>query len=531
MGGWPWPLDAVQGWFESFWSSILEGVAFIADLVEAQLAVVVQALGAAIAAAQSAILGTLDTLGAALDGAFSSIAGAISNAVGAFVSQIVDAFSTFFNVIGQVLGAIGNAIADAVSSAFDVLVNALQGFVDAVVSAAAAAADVIVKGLEAIWSFLVDQVAPAVASAVTAALGWVNDALSSAKDTILNLILDAAPRSPEPGIEAAIAVAGAVGITGLSIHLATTIAEAAHPIHRFNATNLGIWIMESTGAARIPAETFGTIWQVALGIPLRQELNAMFRREIPGVADLVRFLTREAFLPGEAVERQVEEFGRWMALQGFADRWQTSFWHAHWRIPSRQEAVEMFHRGLIDLQGVQDLLVLNDIMPEWVDPLMALTFRTPSRAELERIVEVEDVPEERLVAWLKADGISDELIPTYLALVRGRRLIRIHTRVETLVRRGLRDGFLQEEAFRGIMKDFRFSPAVIDAELKLAKLDYNLDFQEDLVRMWVEAFRKGEVTAEELLTELVALGMVEDRAGLLVYREQLRKLPKPKVVA
>ena len=42
--------------------------------------------------------------------------------------------------------------------------------------------------------------------------------------------------------------------------------------------------------------------------------------------------------------------------------------------------------------------------------------------------------------------------------------------------------------------------------------------------------RKGEVEAPELTSELVLLGMVRDRVGIIVTREELRKLKTPKKV-
>jgi len=479
MGGWPWPLDSVQGWFESFWRTVNEGVS---------------AIGSALASG-------IGALGAQLSSGISQLQAGLGSLLGQIWSRILEARDV---VVGAVQGAIV-VFEDALGAVGDAVLNGLRALWDGFAAALGAAA-----------AFIKDRILQPIIDAIQAALQVVADTIKGLASTFLETLQAMAPHSPIGGLEAGIVALGLAAGFEIVAAGASTVLDAVHPFHSLETKLLVFRAFGATGISGIGPAVLGRIFETAILKPMQHELNETYTREIPGAADLVRFVVREQISP--------EELELWVKRQGFSPKWSQAYWGAHWVPPSREEAVELYHRGVYGLQDVTKWLVINDRLPSTIPDLMALTFRTPSRAELERIVEVADVDEDRLRTWLRADGVSDELLPTYLSLVRGRRLVRILTRAETLVRTEVQAGRLQLDEARRILEEFRFAPEVIDAELRLAKRARELQLREELQNVAVEAFRRALLTKGALVEELQALGLEEDRVGSIVALEEIRRV-------
>ena len=498
MGGWPWPLDAVQGWFESFWRGVTEGLNAIASQLTASVNSLTSSISAGLGALGDALRrALLDAVGA-LQAGLASLASGILTGLQGVQDVVVGAVSGAFAVVEDVLGDVADSILNGLKAIWDGLLVAFQ----------------------VVWSWLSDNVFRPILDLIRGAFEAAADAIKGLARTFVDTVLAMAPHSPAGGLEASIVAFGlAAGFQIIAAGAATAL-DAVHPFHSLEVKQLVLSAFSATGISAIGPAVLSRIVDVALIKPAVQELNEMYVRELPGPSDLVRFVVREQISP--------EELELWLKRQGFGPKWSTAFWGSHWVVPSREEAVELFHRGAYTLQQVTDNLVLNDRKPDAIPDLLSLTFRTPSRAELERILEVADVAPDRLEAWLRADGVSDELLPVYRDLVRGRRLVRILTRVESMVRTEIRAGRLQVAEARALMSTFRFAPEVIEAELDVAKRERDLELREELQKIAVERFKKGEIEDRDLAQGLLELGFDQERVGTIVALEKLRKLPKPK---
>ncbi len=437
---------------------------------------------------------------------------------GIFISPLLKASGTDY--FGQITKPIVDALrefADGLGKAFDGVVGVL---VDGVSKALGAIWDGLVKGATAVWDFLRDRVLKPILDAIQAALDAAAQAVKGLARTFVDTIVAMAPHSPAGGLEAGVVALGlAAGLHVVAAGAATAL-DAVHPFHSLEIKQLVFAAMASTGIASIGPAVVGRIFETAILKPMQQELNETFVREIPGPGDLVRFVVREQIAP--------DELELWLRRQGLGPKWSQAFWGAHWVPPSREEAVELHHRGIYTLQQVTDALVINDRRPDTIPDLLALTFRTPTRAELVQLGEVTDVDEDRLKAWLRADGVSEELLPTFLSLVRSRRIVRILTRVESLVRGEVEAGRLGIDEARSILQEYRFAPDVVEAELGLAKRARDLQLRTELQAIAVARFQKGESTDGDLATDLGDLGLDPDRVGTIVTLEKIRKLPRPR---
>lgn len=125
-------------------------------------------------------------------------------------------------------------------------------------------------------------------------------------------------------------------------------------------------------------------------------------RALPGPADIVRFMVRDVD-DGNLVGRfgLDDEFGQKFAgltaeyaeAAGVDPDLMKRFWRAHWSIPSPSQLLEMFHRLRnrdpgdplrVELDDIRTALRQNDVLPYWVDKLLAVSFRPLRQVDVRR---------------------------------------------------------------------------------------------------------------------------------------------------
>ena len=133
----------------------------------------------------------------------------------------------------------------------------------------------------------------------------------------------------------------------------------------------------------------------------------------PGVTDLVRFAVREVFSPDLAqslglYQDMPDEFLSEAEKQGLPPEYAKMYWGAHWVPPAITHAFEMFHRGVIDYDELQDLLRVNDYMPNYRDKLTEIAYNPVTRVDLRRIYQDGYLSFEELVNGYLDLGYSPE---------------------------------------------------------------------------------------------------------------------------
>lgn len=140
---------------------------------------------------------------------------------------------------------------------------------------------------------------------------------------------------------------------------------------------------------------------------------------IPGPSDLVRFMVRDAFNDDVARVGGLDNGfttnfkGRakeWAAAQGMDENQFKYFWRAHWDWPSNTALYEMLHRlrddtpipgsnstaKAVTVEQIRKVLEINDMAPEWVDRLLAISYRPLTRVDARRAFELGDLDREGL---------------------------------------------------------------------------------------------------------------------------------------
>lgn len=253
---------------------------------------------------------------------------------------------------------------------------------------------------------------------------------------------------------------------------------------------------------------------------------------IPPVADVIRFAVREAFTP-EIAERfgQYEDFPeeilQYTRLNGMSDDVARMYWAAHWDLPSATQGFEMLHRGIIDEDDLRLLLRALDVMPYWRDKLIQLSYRPLTRVDVRRMYRLGVLDEDGVYKAYRDLGYNEE---------NAKRMTEFTIRYETKETedelsdiRNLTRSVLENAYIRGILtydelisrlEDLGYvrEDAELLAELAEARRLSSLKpstadvLSKELHDLILRAYQRGAISREEAVDNLRNLGYDEDEA-------------------
>ena len=141
-------------------------------------------------------------------------------------------------------------------------------------------------------------------------------------------------------------------------------------------------------------------------------------RAIPGVADLVRMMVRDAADDNIALKYKTDadldkkfagSVKEWSQQQGVDPEIMKYYWRAHWEIPSNTQLFDMLHKlrpnrrvGVVPenivttKETVKEAIQVNDLTPYWVDRVMATSYSSLTRIDAQRAFFIEAINEDQL---------------------------------------------------------------------------------------------------------------------------------------
>lgn len=128
--------------------------------------------------------------------------------------------------------------------------------------------------------------------------------------------------------------------------------------------------------------------------------------QIPFSSDIIRMMVRDAADESIAgwpesdklfLEKYTGELREWGEKQGIPEQWMKFNWRAHWQLPSAGQLYDMLHRlGRLsptdplytNKEFVAETLRRNDMAPEFVDRLIAVSYKPMTRVDTRRAFEI-----------------------------------------------------------------------------------------------------------------------------------------------
>jgi hypothetical protein len=287
-------------------------------------------------------------------------------------------------------------------------------------------------------------------------------------------------------------------------------------------------MMRQTGIDIFERDWLTAEYEIGVKPALTRHILRKYEPLIPGAADLVNMVVKEAFVDSFRTPAP-ELFAKYMQEAGFSRFWADTFWTAHWRPLEFGTATDLFHRGLIDRNELIRRFVILDYRPDDAPKLAELIFRLPNRVEARIMTRFGLLSDAQIDEILRAEGVREDYIPALRTMMSEFALTSIFGRTETTAISGYEDGLVNDSDFISLMEQIKRPKGVIDQDLKLAKYKRVLEFRRFQIKTISEAMDKGIITIEEGKKELEKIALDSEMVGLIVARSQFRlKILTPK---
>jgi hypothetical protein len=260
------------------------------------------------------------------------------------------------------------------------------------------------------------------------------------------------------------------------------------------------FIAEAAGFEPLTRATYGVLVNEALTIPLRYYWNWLLRPRLPTEGTL--------FLMGRKRGLSAAEFKHYMACQGIPDDLIDQIRRFSWTDPSPYWLLRMSEAANPTITPSAEFLPwLEEWLPNW---------RSNPWAWFEM--------------KLMLAGFEDTDIPAFIEGFRRRALQSPTTQYKTSVRALTREAYVSREQVQGLLRPLGVREDEIELLFAAEELDYQKGYLDDEIRFYQEAFRKGELSEQDLQLALSTIIVRPERVAQIVARERVRALPTPKKI-
>lgn len=263
---------------------------------------------------------------------------------------------------------------------------------------------------------------------------------------------------------------------------------------------------------------------------------------IPPAQDLITMAVREVFSPEQRrLNRQDDNFPpdflKYAKQQGISEFWARNYWAAHWQLPSVQMGYEMLHRGQINETRLKQLMQALDIMPGWVDPLIAISYTPFSRVDIRRMHALEVFSDSDVVRAYQDIGYSPDNAQLQLQFVQklneGDDLLTLDV-ASDLTRSNIiqfyKRGIIPNSLAVALMLQAGINAGATTLFLQNADFEIELKERKDQIDLVLDRYKVEEIDHATADTELRGLGLesTELQAALLdLEKLRIGKVKQP----
>jgi len=576
--GWPWPLDAVQDWFESFWDQIN---AWISDAVSGITGFITSSINTV----SGWISGAVETLKSWITTSIAVVNDWIGNVAG-WISSAITTICTF---VSDSITAIGTWISDSAGWLWDQILPLLV----TITTALSDFATFVGKTVSDIGGWLVGVIWGWVDGAlrwatdtfrwlhdeITAGFGWIVASVSDAFSATLHNLMGGIGAVFQPLIDPLTDFASSVAsfFAGIDVTLPLDVlwdlfTRVGESISRFFAAHSPITPAEAliTGHSwraemdnQLHAWAQGTIlaeglsmgqldvsmghamdvpkiraasdlgltlykeeFEASLLIPFRQALMQAYTPLIPPIPDLIRFVVREVITP--------EKFYELLPLQGYSREKAEWFWDAHWELPGPRDLYDAFHRKIITAEELDKYIIWHDYKPDPrpgieksdVDIMRGVIKTLIPRVDLRYAWEMGRLSDDELVEWYERLGYEEDApLMAEIQMIRG--LVEEVHKVRDEWIRDFVDGFILEDTLRANLEAIGIGATRINYYVTYATKKRDREVLKDLIDLYEDGFQKDLVTEEELRDRLTEIIVAPEVADLRVEKAYTKKYRRP----
>jgi hypothetical protein len=254
------------------------------------------------------------------------------------------------------------------------------------------------------------------------------------------------------------------------------------------------------------------------------ELEALFT-QIPGPAELIRYMVRDTENPQVVTTFQTDknftenfqgQLKEWADMQGLSEDYMRREWRAHWSIPAPTQLYVMLHRlnhgedpnqGANIQEDIKNALIQQDILPYWIDRLMAVSYHPLTRTDLFRAFERGWIDDDTFLSGMYHNGYSDDDADTLLRFAGEER--RLAIRRSDFVS-AYRDGDISLDQTSQWAQHEGYDPSVIPDVTSEATFVRGMREQKDQIKEIARRYRECLITEDQARQDAEDLGIPQD---------------------
>ncbi len=228
---------------------------------------------------------------------------------------------------------------------------------------------------------------------------------------------------------------------------------------------------------------------------------------IPPISDIIMMTGKEQF--GKTPQDNLDEMIRLLKMHGIHPFFANAYWGSHWDLPNTNELFSMFGRDIIDKAKLEQQLQINDIHPDWIQPILELSERFPSRTEARLINRVRKMDQSLIDRILKNERIHPDFLEDYSFFLNNQELDTIKLQTAKVYQDQYERGFITVEEFTDHLKDSPYSEIEKVALIKMSNERVITDIKklniDSIKRDFAWKFKQGSADIQDIRLEVAKI--------------------------
>jgi len=324
--------------------------------------------------------------------------------------------------------------------------------------------------------------------------GLIDPLISQAWEFAFQPLLIEAPITPDKAFTVGNTLFANAMIMGVGAHLASQLAESRQSLKYMGLPYLAAFMADMAGFSRIAAGTLGVLITIGLNTPMRYWVNEKLRPWLPD--------TRDAQFMRAKKEITFDKFKEIMGYHGYGDDWIETWERYLWMDPRLFEIVR-----------------LSEIVRPPPEP-------PPAAADWLRMAGLEEGIGPDWWYWMKYGKAGYDYIdvPVLVRATKWLTMRREQTMYLMQVRRLYREGMLDDDEARKVLRGAELADDVIEFRLKAMRMEREYYRRHALAGALKAAFRRGRIDERALINMLIVVAGIMPTAAMEELRvEQIRR--------
>jgi len=200
------------------------------------------------------------------------------------------------------------------------------------------------------------------------------------------------------------------------------------------------------------------------------------------------------------------------------------YWRAHWQIPSLQMGFDMYHRGIINDEQLNNLFIAADVMPGWRERLKQLSYNLPTRVDVRRMFRIGVIDADDVYNFYIKLGYSEEdaiALRDFTVIYESEEATNL---TKSQILNAFKEAVIDKNTCEQLLEEIGVSEYDRTFLINNAELEIEQTKEKQRIESIRARFRAGIIDTNEMIIELDSLNLPAGQQELLMKKLDDRKL-------